>query len=126
MPVLLAVAVGGALGALARYLSMHWIGLWLGTGFPFGTLAVNIAGSFAMAVVVEGLASMLCTGAEWRAFLVVGLLGSLTTFSTFSHDVAILYEKGQFWTAAGYVGASVTLSVIALFSGLWLTRSILA
>lgn len=125
MSMLLAVALGGAFGALARHLSISWIGRWLGAGFPFGTLAVNVAGSFAMAVTVESLASKLDVSTELRGFLAIGVLGSFTTFSTFSHDVAVLYERGELLAAGGYVGASVTLSILALFSGLWLSRAML-
>ena len=126
MKLLLAIAAGGAVGALARFASTDWFARTVGTGFPFGTLFVNVAGSFAMAVLVELLATKLNAATELRAFLVVGVLGSFTTFSTFSHDVAALYERGELLAAGGYMGASVGMSVLALFSGLWITRAILA
>lgn len=126
MYLLLAVALGGAFGAIARFLSTEWFARWLGTGFPFGTLFVNVVGSFVMAVIVELLATKLSANLELRAFLAVGLLGSFTTFSTFSHDVAVLYERGNLLAAGGYMGASVAVSLLALFSGLWITRTILA
>ena len=126
MKLLLAVALGGAVGAIARYLSTDWLGRAFGTGFPLGTLFVNVVGSFLMAVIVELFATKLSASVELRAFLAVGLLGSFTTFSSFSHDVAVLYERGNLLAAGGYMGASVTISVLALFSGLWITRAILA
>lgn len=126
MYLLIAVALGGAFGAIARFLSTEWFARSLGTGFPFGTLFVNVVGSFVMAVIVELLATKLSANLELRAFLAVGLLGSFTTFSTFSHDVAVLYERGNLLAAGGYMGASVTVSLLALFSGLWITRTILA
>ena len=126
MRLLLAVALGGAFGALARSLSIDWFARSLGTGLPFGTLFVNVAGSFIMAVIVELLTTKLNANMELRAFLAVGLLGSFTTFSTFSLDVAELYERGSLLAAGGYVGASVALSVFALFSGLWIVRTVLA
>ena len=126
MYLLIAVALGGAFGAIARFLSTEWFARSLGTGFPFGTLFVNVVGSFVMAVIVELLATKLSANLELRAFLAVGLLGSFTTFSTFSHDVAVLYERGNLLAAGGYMGASVTVSLLALFSGLWITRAILA
>ena len=126
MKLLLAVALGGAVGAIARYLSSAWFARAFGTGFPFGTLFVNVAGSFVMAVIVELLATKLSASLELRAFLAVGLLGSFTTFSSFSYDVAVLYERGNLLAAGGYMGASVTMSLLALFSGLWITRAILA
>ena len=79
-----------------------------------------------MAVIVELLATKLSANLELRAFLAVGLLGSFTTFSTFSHDVAVLYERGNLLAAGGYMGASVAVSLLALFSGLWITRTLLA
>lgn len=126
MKLLLAVALGGAFGAVARFLSTTWVGRALGTGFPFGTLFVNVAGSFALAVLVEFLAIRLNGSLELRAFLAVGLLGSFTTFSSFSLDVVTLYERGDLLAAGGYAGASVMLSILALFSGLWTARAFLA
>ena len=126
MKLLLAVALGGAFGALGRFLSTNWFARSLGTGFPFGTLFVNVAGSFVLALIVELLASRLSVSMELRAFLAVGLLGSFTTFSSFSLDVAVLYERGNLLAAGGYLGASVTLSIFALFSGLWIARLLLA
>lgn len=126
MKLLLAIALGGAVGAIARFLSTDWFARAFGTGFPFGTLFVNVVGSFVMAVIVELLATKLSASLELRAFLAVGLLGSFTTFSSFSHDVAVLYERGNLLAAGGYMGASVTISLLALFAGLWITRAILA
>ena len=126
MKLLLAVALGGAVGALARFFCTNMFAKALGAGFPYGTLFVNVAGSFAMAVVVELLAAKLSAHSELRAFLAVGLLGSFTTFSSFSHEVATLYERGHMLAAGGYIGASLSMSLIALFSGLWVTRAFLA
>ena len=126
MYLLLAVALGGAFGAVARHLSTEWFARSFGTGFPFGTLFVNVAGSFAMAVIIEVLATRLSPNLELRAFLAVGLLGSFTTFSSFSLDVAALYQRGDLLAAGGYIAASVTTSLLALFSGLWITRAVLA
>ena len=95
MKELLLVAGGGALGAVARYLVYILAGQLLGTGFPFGTLIVNIAGSFAMGVLVEGMALAWTVGPATRLLLAVGVLGAFTTFSTFSLDVAVLYERGR-------------------------------
>ena len=125
MKLLLAVALGGAFGALARFLSTAWFTRSLGSAFPYGTLFVNVAGSFVLAVIVEFLATKLSASAELRAFLAVGLLGSFTTFSSFSLDIAVLYERGNLLAAGGYLGATVTLSILALFSGLWIARALL-
>lgn len=125
MKELAVVAVGGALGAVSRYVVYVLAGLLLGTGFPFGTLIVNIVGSFAMGVLVEGMALAWTVPEQARLFLTVGILGAFTTFSTFSLDVAVLYERGKLELAAFYVLASVVCSVGALFAGLYVMRRIL-
>ncbi len=122
---LLVVAVGGALGAVSRYVVYVLAGLLLGAGFPYGTLIVNIVGSFAMGVLVEGMALAWTIPAQARLFLTVGILGAFTTFSTFSLDVAVLYERGRLELAAFYIVASVVCSVGALFAGLHVVRRIL-
>ena len=96
-----------------------------GPGFPFGTMTVNIAGSFAMGLFVAWLTRRSGgTSNELRLFIATGLLGGFTTFSAFSLDVAVLWERGQAMAAAFYVLGSVMLSVAALFAGLWLARSV--
>jgi CrcB protein len=122
---ILFIAVGGAFGAVLR----HTVGVqllrWLGSGFPFSTLAVNIVGSFAMGALVEVMALRWQVGIETRAFLMVGLLGGFTTFSAFSFDVVLLYERGAFLAMAFYLAASITLSVFGLVAGLHVFRAIL-
>lgn len=125
MKMLLAVAAGGALGAVGRYLVISQIGHWFGTGFPLGTLAVNVIGSFAMGALIETMALVWSTSQEVRAFLAVGILGAFTTFSTFSMDVALLFERGAMVQTALYILASVTLSIAGLFAGLHLMRGLL-
>lgn len=122
---LLAVAAGGALGAVGRYLVMSGVGHVIGHGFPWGTLAVNIVGSFAMGVLIELLALVWSPPAELRALLVVGFLGAFTTFSTFSLDAWILVQRGATLAAAGYVAASVLLCVGGLVAGLHAARAVL-
>ncbi|MGR3821959.1 MAG: fluoride efflux transporter CrcB [Salipiger marinus] len=118
------VALGGALGASGRYLTGLVMARLFGRGFPWGTLAVNILGSFAMGVLVVALAQL--SANRLAPFLMTGVLGGFTTFSAFSLDVATLYERGDVGQAAIYVAASVGVSLAALFAGLFLTRSILA
>lgn len=120
------VAAGGAAGAAARYLVYVLAGQFLGTGFPFGTLIVNIVGSFIMGVLVEGMALAWTIGEQMRLFLVVGVLGAFTTFSTFSLDVGLLYERGRIALIALYVSVSVIGSIGALFLGMYLIRRALA
>ena len=130
MKMLLAVACGGALGAVGRYLASgrieRWLGGWLGSDFPFGILVVNVVGSFLMGALVELLAHTWSPPPEVRAFLAVGLLGAFTTFSSFSLEVALLYERGALGQAALYIAASVVLSIGGLFAGMALFRALLA
>ena len=126
MKMLLAVALGGAVGAMARYGVYVAAGRMLGHGFPWATLIVNVVGSFMLAALVEVLALKWSPSQEVRAMLTVGVLGAFTTFSTFSLDVVTLAQR-QAWTpAALYILASVTVSVAAFVAGLRLTRLIIA
>ncbi|RDC70914.1 fluoride efflux transporter CrcB [Rhodovulum sp. 12E13] len=117
---LLQVALGGALGASARHLVNVSVMRALGPGFPWATMAVNVAGSLLMGALVVWLAKR--GGQHWAPFLMTGVLGGFTTFSAFSLDVATLYERGEVAAAAGYAVGSVVLSVGALFAGMWLMR----
>lgn len=126
MKMLLAVAVGGAIGAVARYKTIGWVGLVADHGFPWGTLVVNVTGSFLMGVLIEVGALRQVLTPELRAFVAVGTLGAFTTFSSFALDVATLWERGDTGATAAYVGASTLLSILALFAGLWTARQVLA
>lgn len=119
------VALGGAIGSVARYGMMTAVGRWLGTTFPWGTLSVNVLGSFLMGVLIEVFVEELPISQELRAFLTVGVLGGFTTFSAFSLDAIMLFERGETGSAAAYICASVVLSVSALFAGLILMRHVL-
>ena len=121
-----AVAAGGAIGAVARYLVMIGTSRLFGPGFPWGTVTVNVLGSFILACLIEALALRWSVSLEIRAFLAIGLLGAFTTFSTFSMDTYALYAKGNLPAAAGYVIASVVLSIAAFFLGLAVARLLLA
>ena len=124
--IIVAIAIGGAVGAVARHLVGAQMLRLLGSGFPWGTLTVNVVGSFAMGALVELMALRWSVGPELRAFMTVGVLGAFTTFSTFSLDVAVLGERGEVLPAALYVLLSVGLSISALFFGLWLFRQLLS
>ncbi len=124
--VILAVAAGGALGASGRHLVSRASVHLLGTGFPWGTVFVNVLGSFAMGVLIELAALKLSMSLEMRAFVFVGLLGGFTTFSTFSLDAVTLFERGEMMPAFFYVSGSVVASVAGLFLGLGLMRQVLA
>ncbi len=121
----LAVALGGAIGSAGRYFIAGQMMRWFGAGFPWGTLTVNIAGSFAMGVLIELLALKYSISPELRAFFVVGVLGGFTTFSAFALDVSVLVERQAGLQAATYAAASVFLSVGALFLGLFIVRQLL-
>ncbi len=122
MTQIMAVAVGGAIGAVGRFLLVSAMGRWIGHGFPYGTLSVNILGSLAMGLLVALLAAKGAIPIEVRAFFAVGFLGAFTTFSTFSLDMITLIERQNWEGALGYLLASVFLSIGALFCGLRLGR----
>jgi len=122
MKLLLYAMVGGALGSGARHLVNVGFGRWLGMGFPWWTFFVNVSGCLLMGVVIESLALKFQGSADLRTFLATGILGGYTTFSAFSLDAALLYERGAIGLAALYVLASVVLSIAGLFAGLYLVR----
>tara|TARA_B100000674_G_scaffold39338_1_gene27432 strand:+ start:107 stop:487 length:381 start_codon:yes stop_codon:yes gene_type:complete len=123
MKTVMAIALGGALGAVARHFISHWSVVALGNGFPWGTLTVNVVGCFALGVVVEVMALVWSPAAEWRAFLTVGVLGAFTTFSAFALDISIFHERGEMLQAILYVTVSVAGSIAAIFAGMSLTRA---
>ncbi|WP_373086748.1 fluoride efflux transporter CrcB [Sneathiella sp.] len=126
MNMFVSVAIGGALGACARYGVAQAMLRHFGPGYPYGTLFVNIVGSLLMGLLIETIALRWSPPPELRVLLVTGFLGAFTTFSAFSLDVALLVEKGQSVSAAGYVLLSVILSVGGLFAGLHIMRAILS
>jgi CrcB protein len=119
----LLVFLGGGLGAALRHGVNLGAARWFGTTFPWGTLTVNVTGSLVMGLLAAYLAFRGDASQHWRLLLATGVLGGYTTFSAFSLDVAVLYERGAIGLALGYVLASVILSILALFAGLWLVRS---
>ena len=122
--ILLAVALGGALGSLLRYFVAGSVQSAAWPSFPWGIFVVNVSGGLAMGIIAELAALKLNMTPEVRAFLTVGILGGYTTFSTFSLDSALLIERGAYASAALYVSGSAILSILALFAGMWLVRSI--
>lgn len=126
MKMFLFVALGGAIGAAVRY-GVGIMTLQLGNGqFPWGTFIVNVAGSFFLGIAAAFLAFSWSVSAEFRAFLIVGVLGGFTTFSAFSLDFLVLAERNRFDLAAGYMVGTLVLSVGGLFAGLRLTRAVLS
>lgn len=126
MYMLLAIACGGALGALARHKVGSVAMLLFGSGFPYGTIIVNIVGSFLLGLLAGGLAFKLSLPQEARAFLMVGFCGAFTTFSTFALDFATLMERGNPMLAGFYVALSVAGAILAMFGGLTIMRGLFA
>lgn len=126
MKLLVSIALGGAAGALARHFVSQQMMHWFGTGLPWGTFTVNVVGSFLLGVLAETFALAVHAGPSLRGFLVVGVLGSFTTFSTFSLDVALLFQRGRIDLAALYVAGSVILAIAGLYAGIKLVRMVAA
>jgi fluoride exporter len=118
------VALGGAIGASLRYLSNVSAMRIFGPGFPYGTVFVNILGSFAMGVLIVALAKK--GGTHLAPLLMTGILGGFTTFSAFSLDSFTLWERGDITSALAYVAGTVILSLGALAAGIYLSREIFA
>ncbi|RWC41020.1 MAG: fluoride efflux transporter CrcB [Mesorhizobium sp.] len=120
---LLLVVVGGGIGAGIRHLTSMGALRLVGPNYPWGTMAINIVGSFAMGLFIAILARRGGSN-ELRLFVATGILGGFTTFSAFSLDFATLWERGATLPAFGYALASVIGAIVALFLGLWLARSL--
>lgn len=120
------VAAGGAIGSAARYFVNVWSGRMLGADFPWHTFFVNVLGCFAMGVLIELMALKLNVSNEVRAFLTTGILGGFTTFSAFSLDFALLVERKAIASAGLYAAGSVIISLLAVFAGLALIRTLAA
>jgi len=119
-----AVALGGAFGAVARFSLGNMISDALGTDFPYSILIVNVLGSFLMGVGFELLVENNAVPAIWRSLLLVGFLGAFTTFSTFSSQVLGLLETGRIAYALIYILSSVCLSVLAVAVGIFVSRQL--
>ncbi len=118
--VFLGAGIGGAMRHGVNVAALRL----LGAGFPWGTLAINVAGSFVMGLVAEYFALKSGLPQQWRLFLTTGVLGGFTTFSAFSLEVALLYERGELMSAGLYVLGSVALAVLGLFAGLYVVREL--
>lgn len=124
MTQLLAIAAGGSIGAVMRFIVSTGIYSWLGRGFPYGTLVVNVLGSLLMGLLYELFLQRLSVSPEVRAFLLVGFLGAFTTFSTFSIETVNLIEQGDLLKAMANVFVSVILCVLAAWIGLQIMRQL--
>jgi fluoride exporter len=119
----LIVFIGGGIGASLRHGFNLAFARLLGTAFPYATLFENVSGSVVMGVLIAWFAFRGGVPQHWQLFLTTGILGGYTTFSTFSLDTALLYERGEIGLAAAYVLLSVAVSIGGLFAGLTLVRS---
>ena len=118
----IAVAVGGGLGAMARYAVSTWIFQVSSHRFPYATLTVNVLGSFVMGILFVVIIERTALPVEMRSLWMIGFLGAFTTFSTFSLDALGLWQNGHLFMALLYVLATVVLCLLAISSSIWLTR----
>lgn len=116
---LVAVALGGSLGAMSRFLLSNQVYAWLGRDFAWGTLSVNVIGSFIIGILAMLMIDKLQLSVEMRSFLVVGFLGAFTTFSTFSFETYTYLETGEITKAILNIAVSVLLGLIAVWLGFW-------
>ena len=117
-----AVAIGGALGSIARYALSTWIFDVSSQKFRYATLAVNVLGSFVMGILFVIIVEKAALPNEMRSLLMIGFLGAFTTFSTFSLDALGLWQNGHIFMSLVYMLATVILCLIAISSAIWLTR----
>lgn len=119
------VFLGGGIGAGLRHLTNLGAARFFGAAFPLGTLGVNMVGSLAMGLVAAWFAGRTGASQDMRLFLATGILGGFTTFSAFSLDAALLWQRGDAVSAVIYVVGSVTGAILSLCAGLWLARTLL-
>ncbi len=119
---MLVIALGAAIGANVRYTVSLWAIDHLGPIYPYGTLIVNLVGCFLIGIVLELISTRLPLTTAWRLFLVTGILGGLTTFSSFSYEAYSLYQQGMRLPALIYAGGSVALGIVCVTAGAALVR----
>ena len=124
MNLVLFIAAGGAIGAVGRYAVMTAVSHLLGAGYPYGTIMVNLIGSFVLGGLVESLKYFSAISNEIHVFLIVGVLGSFTTFSTFSMDVVVLMQRNEMFAAGLYILGSIVVSIGGLFLAMNLFRQL--
>ena len=121
-PEIIAVALGGGIGAALRLITIGWASRLVGYEFPWGTFTVNVLGSFVMGVLVGWMTVRWDAPAHIRVFLATGVLGGFTTFSAYSLDFAMMWQDQRYLPALLYAGGSVVFSIAAVFAGLGLAR----
>jgi CrcB protein len=118
----LVISLGGILGANARYLLGTWIAQRYGTSFPYGTLVINVSGSFVIGLFLTLIAERFVLHPNWRLFFAVGFLGAYTTFSTFSYESVVLLQNGSWRLGLVNMVGSVVLGPIAVVIGMAVAR----
>lgn len=121
---IIAIAVAGMCGALARYFLSGWISSISGSNFPYGTLVVNIIGSFLISFITILLVEKLAVDPIWRVSITIGFLGSFTTFATFEYETLRLLQNGLTWLALGNILGSVTLGLGAVSLGFLVAKTL--
>lgn len=124
MSQMLAVAIGGAVGAMGRYWVVALATQWFGRGFPYGTLLVNVAGSLLIGVLYSLIVQHLKLEPHWQAILMTGFTGAFTTFSTFALESLNLFQSGRFTAAVLYILLSVICCLAAVAAGMWLGKQL--
>lgn len=117
------IAVGGAVGACSRYLVSEFAVYLLGRGFPYGTLTVNVIGSFIMGLLIAGMEFEVLPSYPWRALIGLGFLGAFTTFSTFSVDTLLLFQQGEWFKMGLNVVLNVTVCIFVAGVGFHIMRA---
>ena len=121
---LLIIALGGALGAVSRFLLGNGVSRALGSALPYGTFVINIVGCFAMGFLMTIIVDREMFPAAWRLFLCVGFLGGFTTFSSFGYEALMLLTEGRMLAALAYAGGSVVLGLVAAAAGVLCARAV--
>lgn len=122
MSEIIAIALGGALGALSRFWAVNLTSLWIGDEFPYGILIVNILGSFAIGIVFVFFVERAILPIAWRSAVMIGFLGAFTTFSTFSLQALGLLEAGRLMAASVYIVSSLLICIMAVAFGMFIAR----
>lgn len=121
-----AVAIGAAIGGVSRYYLSLFATVRLGDALPWATLIINVTGSFLLGFLMRFALASPSASVELRLLLATGLCGGYTTFSTYSYEVALLIEEGQYERAAAYAFGSIVLALLATFAGFILARELIA
>lgn len=116
------IGIGGFIGALARFYTSKWVNMLIGHRIPFGTMTVNVVGSFIMGLLVTLSVERMVVSEDIRMLIGVGFLGAFTTFSTFSVESVYLVEEGSYLPAFIYISGNLLLSIFAAFVGIVLAR----